>query len=82
MINPMLDSIFKTIGFNPDELKTQIKGASDRFNQVIGHFDRKLNLVDERLADIENILRTAYPDIRPAPKHLPQLTGLGEKDAA
>lgn len=52
----MLEAIFKQLGFNPAELKAQIENAGKKFNQVIGHFDTKLNRIDARLDAIQKHL--------------------------
>lgn len=44
----MLDLLFKQLGFNPADLKKQVDDAALKFNQVIDHFNNRLQKLEDQ----------------------------------
>ena len=41
----------KSMGVNPDEIKSQVKDAGDKFNAIVDHFNKRLDIIEAKLDD-------------------------------
>lgn len=67
----MWEMLFKSLGLNPAEIKKQVEDAPAKFNELIAHFDERLNTIEKNQQKIlsllsgrshENIITHKIPD--------------------
>lgn len=65
----MFEMMMEKMGFNPKELKKQVDDAAANFNQVIAHFNERLDRLEQTNDRMEIMIKLLLQAVPVAPEH-------------